>query len=393
MSNALSLRTPKYRLHKPTGQAVVTIAGRDHYLGKHNTAASREQYRRWIVEYLQNGGAGGVDRQQEITVVEVLAAYVRFAKGYYRKNGKPTREYEKVVEVSGYIKRLYSRSRAVEFGPLALKAVRQQMLEADLSRGVINKHCQVVRRIFKWAAAEELVPASIHQALMTVDGLRKGRTTARETLPVMSVDDATVAATLEYLPEVVADMVRLQRASGMRPMEVCLVRPCDIDRSKEVWLYRPESHKTEHHGRERVVPIGPKAQEVLLKYLARDSMAYCFRPCESEAKRLALRAANRIVPLSCGNRTGSNRKRRPKKSAGDKYSTVTYRRAIHRACKKAKVENWAPNRLRHTVGTKVRKAFGLEASQVILGHSNANVTQVYAERDLAKAVEVARRIG
>ncbi len=31
------LRVPKYRLHRPTGQAVVTLNGRDTYLGKHGT--------------------------------------------------------------------------------------------------------------------------------------------------------------------------------------------------------------------------------------------------------------------------------------------------------------------------------------------------------------------
>jgi hypothetical protein len=37
-----------------------------------------------------------------------------------------------------------------------------------------------VRRLFKWAAAEELVPASIPQALSMVEGLRKGETEAPE---------------------------------------------------------------------------------------------------------------------------------------------------------------------------------------------------------------------
>jgi hypothetical protein len=39
-------KPPAYRLHKPTGQAVVRIAGRDFYLGKHGTDASHEAYRR-----------------------------------------------------------------------------------------------------------------------------------------------------------------------------------------------------------------------------------------------------------------------------------------------------------------------------------------------------------
>ncbi|MBA3485154.1 MAG: tyrosine-type recombinase/integrase, partial [Pirellulales bacterium] len=58
-----------------------------------------------------------------------------------------------------------------------------------------------------------------------------------------------------------------------------------------------------------------------------------------------------------------------------------------------KAHRWAPNQLRHSFATRVRKAFGLEAAQVALGHSSAAVTQVYAERDMAKGVQVAKAIG
>jgi integrase len=197
------------------------------------------------------------------------------------------------------------------------------------------------------------------------------------------------------------------------------MRPCDIDRSGDTWLYRPESHKTEHHGRERVVPIGPKGQEILLRYLARDGSMYCFRPCDSEAKRRAAAHAERKTPLSCGTRPGSNRKKKPKRPAGECYNTGSYGRAINRGCDKAfphpklgykmlakftaaekkelrkwqSEHHWSPNQLRHTAATEIRKQFGLEAAGVILGHSKISVTEAYAERDMSKAIEVARAIG
>ena len=108
---------------------------------------------------------------------------------------------------------------------------------------------------------------------------------------------------------------------------------------------------------------------------------------------LAKRTAERRTPLSCGNRPGTNRKRSPKRKPGAKYSTDSYRRAIHRACDAAKVERWSPNQLRHTAGTEIRAKFGLEAAQVVLGHAAADVTQIYAERDLALATQVAREVG
>ena len=120
------------------------------------------------------------------------------------------------------------------------------------------------------------------------------------------------------------------------------MRPCDIDRSGDVWIYCPESHKTEHHGRERVVAIGAKAQGVLLKYLARDPEMHCFRPCDSEQRRRASRHAARVVPLSCGNRPGTNRKAKPRRKAGERYDAGSFRRAIHRGCNKAEVNDGAP---------------------------------------------------
>ena len=85
-------RSPSYRLHKPTGQAVVTFNGRDHYLGKHGTKTSRKAYDRFISEWLANGrrspkGSGGAP---DLTVVELLAAYWKHATSYYRKDGPPT---------------------------------------------------------------------------------------------------------------------------------------------------------------------------------------------------------------------------------------------------------------------------------------------------------------
>ncbi len=384
---------PKYRKHRATGQAVVTIAGRDTYLGPHGTKASTLEYDRLIGEWLENGRHSLGAESAEITIAELIARYWTYAKSYYLKDGKCTGQIPKIKSAMQVVKQRYGRTLAIDFGPLALKAVRRQWVMDGLSRNYVNEHVSRIARMFRWAAAEQLVPASVPQALAMVAGLRRGRTEARETAPVQPVDDTTVDATLEHLPDIPADMVRLQRLTGCRPAEVCILRPCDIDRTGDVWLYRPESHKTEHHGRERTIFIGPQSQAVLLRYLARASDAYCFRPCDSEAKRLAQQEANRVTPASCGNCRGSNVKKKPKRKPGDCYTTGSYRRAIHRACDKAKVERWSPNRLRHTAATEIRREFGLEAAQVILGHSQANVTQVYAERDLAKGLKVAKQIG
>jgi integrase len=285
------------------------------------------------------------------------------------------------------------------------------MIQAWHCRNHINKNISRVKRMFKWAAEEELIPGSVAQSLWAVAGLRRGRSEARESLPILPVDDATVHATLRLMPPVVADMARFQRLTGCRPAEVCALRPCDIDQSGDVWQYRPQSHKTEHFGRQRVIFIGPRSQTILSHYLARAATAYCFRPAESEAKRRAAQHAARRTTLSYGNRPGTNRVRRPKQQPGDFYTVARYRRAIHRACNKAfpapedvvkdttalatwqSDHRWSPNQLRHSAATEIRRQFGLEAAQVVLGHAAANVTQVYAERDNALAARVAMELG
>jgi integrase len=415
----LSQALPAYRKHKASGQAVVTLSGRDYYLGKHGSKDSRTAYERLVGEWLKRGRQRQDATKGGITVVELCLQYLGFAESYYVKDGKPTGATTCIKASIKYLREWYGREPAAEFGPLALKAVRERMVVDGLSRRYVNDHVDRIKRLFKWAVGEELVPPATYQALAVVPGLRRGRTEARETEPVLPVGDAVVDATLEHMQPIAADMVRLQRYSGMRPAEVCLLRPCDMDRKADVWIFRPHKHKTQHHGRDRVVPLGPKAQEILLRYLARDPEAYCFRPVDSEAKRRAALTAARTTPLSCGNRPGSNRRRRPKRQPGEVYPTNSYRRAIYRGCDKAFLHptlagiprkkltaaqqaelalwqsdhRWAPNRLRHAAATDIRRQFGLEAAKAVLGHAKSTTTEIYAEQDMTKGVAVARAIG
>ena len=197
-----------------------------------------------------------------------------------------------------------------------------------------------------------------------------------------------------------------------------MLRPMDIDRSGDVWTYRPESHQ-DTAPRPRACRLHWSAGAgILLRYLARDPRRIVSGRATRKRSGAAAHAA-RTTPLSCGNKPGTNRKSKPKKSAGECYTVCVYRRAIYRACDRAfphpmlagvkecnltsdqQVElrqwqdahRWAPNQLRHTAATAIRREFGLEAAQVTLGHAQANVTQVYAERDFAKAANVARMIG
>jgi integrase len=185
----------------------------------------------------------------------LAALYWKFAKGYYQKNGKPSGSLCGIKVALRILRHAYGHTLASQFGPLSLKSLQTKMIELGQSRRYINDNVHRIRRMFHWAVGEELVSPTVYQALTAVPGLRKGRTEARETQPVEPVANATVDTTLPHLPAVVAAMVRFQRLTGARPGEVCILRPCNVDTSGDVWSYRPESHKTEHHGREEAYSV------------------------------------------------------------------------------------------------------------------------------------------
>jgi integrase len=402
---------PKYRRHKQSGQAIVTLSGRDYLLGPHGSKVSRAKYDRLIAEWLDRDRQPIVDAGDGLTVAELASRYWLHATNKHVRGGEPTAEQFKIKTALRQLLRLYEQLAAAEFSPVHLKVVRRNMIDGGWSRGYVNSQAAVLVRMFKWAVADGLIPASVHAALALVGGLRRGESAARETPRVRGVDDATIEATLPCLSPIVRAMIELQLATGCRPGELCIMRPCDIDRSGDVWEYRPTDHKTQHLDHDRVICIGPKGQDVLRPYLLRAADAFCFSPKESAEWHRNTRHESRKTPLSCGNVPGSNRKRRPKRSPRDKFDVASYRRAIHRACDQAfpapeEIANdpaavanwqsdrrWSPHQLRHTAATRIRKEFGIEAAKAVLGHSATNVTGIYAEIDHGQAVHVAKMIG
>lgn len=337
-----------------------------------------------------------------LTVNHVLLAYLKHAGEYYvDRSGKPTSELSEIKYSLKPVRNLYGRAPATDFGPLALKAVREWMLDQDWSRKTVNNRVDRIKRAFRWAVAEELVPPSVYEAMRTVPGLRAGRTRARETDPVKPVPRALVDAVLPYLAPPVVAMVELQWLTGMRPGEVVIMWACDLDTTADVWLYRPSDHKTAWRGQERVVPLGPRAQEIVKRFLTTSTTAYLFSPTNAEAWRSQSRRLRRKTPM-----TPSQAKRKPKahpkRAKRERYDTSSYRKAISYAVRAAnrkrkeeepEIPNWSPLQLRHSRATEIRRKFGLEAAQVTLGHTRADVTQVYAERDLTAAIRVAKDIG
>jgi integrase len=451
-------RLPALRRHKARGLGVVTLSGRDVYLGswpedqEEPPPAVRAAYDREVAEWLRRGrrpalsAAAPAGPAGAISVAEVIARWLAWAEGYYRlPGGEPTSEVGYCRLAMRPLNHLFGELPARDFGPLKLKALREIMVKGylhpeygeqePLTRSGVNGRCRRVVRMFRWAAAEELVPGSLVHDLESVAGLPKGRSAARETEPVRPAPPGDVEKALPHLRPPVVALVRLQQLTGMRPGEACRLRLVDLNRQGDVWTYQPARHKAAHHGRGRVVAVGPRAQALLLEWVrvrcplcgtegrpprvgcrdgalcgpccdrmdeagisgpwkrceAQDPQAPLFSPAVDALERSLDRRAKRKTPVQPSQR--NRRKKRPKAPPRDRYDRHSYAQALRRACEKAGVPPFAPNTLRHARATEIRARYGLEAAQTALGHARADVTQVYAERDLGLAARIAREIG
>jgi integrase len=249
-------KVPSYRLHRPSGQAVVTLSGSDHYLGEHGTAESRERYNELLSRWLVNGRRmPGATSQQALSINELILAYFRHCEERYGPRRTRGTRLSQIRSAMQPVKQLFGSTPAVEFGPKALLVVQQRYVEGGWerktrrngkpvvetakpwSRKTVNDHIQVVKRMFRWAVREQMLPASIWQSLSAVEGLRSGDSAAPDPKKVCAVPDELVDAIRPYVSAQVWAMVELQRLTGMRSGEVLIMRGRDLNTSGSLWLY------------------------------------------------------------------------------------------------------------------------------------------------------------
>lgn len=395
MQESTSFAPPPFRVHKPTQQAYVLLDKRRKYLGNANNPATVQVYARLCAE-LAVGGGELLAGPEQITIEELCAAYWEHALTYYRNpDGTPTSSVDEIRQAFRPLREIYGGLPAKSFGPMALKAVRETHVQRGLSRSTANARTEVIKRAFKWAVENEIISPTVWHGLQAVGGLKRGRCNARETVPVRPVPIEHVYLVKDHVSRQVWAMIQLQLHSGARPGEVIRLRPVDIDTSGTVWTARLKEHKTAYRGRERVLCFGPKCQAILREFMQdRPLHRPIFSPKEAERER----------HNACEIHRRPNQKPNPRKTERqlrDTYDTNTYRRPIERAIETInedreegkKIPNWTPNQLRHNFATVVRRAHGLDAAQVVLGHANANITQVYAEVDNSRAVAIAAELG
>jgi hypothetical protein len=81
---------PKYRKHKASGQAIVTICGTDHYLGPYRSQASVDEYDRLVGEWRARGRQPALAADAGQLIFELAHRYWSHAQTEYVRHGRAT---------------------------------------------------------------------------------------------------------------------------------------------------------------------------------------------------------------------------------------------------------------------------------------------------------------
>ena len=382
-----------------SNRAYVRWQGKKIYFGKWESQEATRSFAAWLSSVATDPAA--VRPGEKTTVAQCVERYLVFAEAYYSEDGVRSQEFLNVRAAMGTLLEFAGSAQdfAVDFGPLRLAEIQRRLAaqkknedssEAKYARTSINARIHRIRRCFRWCAAQELIPASIVTALDMVPGLKMGRTQAREPEPVESVPISVVRATLPFVSPTVGVMFRVQMLCGMRPQDVCRMTTGAIDKTKEIWLYRPEKHKTSHLGQALVKAIPPAAQKLLLPLLRENPDEPIFSPFESLEYWRSLERKRVISQKQL-----HKQRKRPRKA----YTTASYGKAVVYAIDRASkqvppvtIPHWTVNQLRHSIATQLRESVGIEAAQLFLGHAKPDTTLIYAEKSIAALAEVARQL-
>jgi hypothetical protein len=206
---------PTYKRHAKSDSARCWANGKWIQLGRYNSPESPTEFARIVAEVAARQTSGRSGPDPTTTIDEVLLGFWKHAQQYYRtSDGKPTHEVNEIARSIAPLRKPYGHTPAADFGPRGLAAVQNEMIACEWCRTLINRRIDRVKRVFKWATSQELIPAPVYEAIRPLAGLQKGRTEARESDPVKPVDPAHVAATLPYLDAHLRAMVELPRLTA-----------------------------------------------------------------------------------------------------------------------------------------------------------------------------------
>lgn len=385
------MKLPTYRRHSSRDFGFVETQGeRIRLPGRYNSSESRAAY----LDLCAKIERGSVDvvplTDSEIAKMTVEDVGLRYLSHIEERAGGRLKrgDYANNRDAVHALIKHYGSTLAAKFTPKMLKTFQKRLAETRkkapksagegavgdfLSRKYVNAQVSRIKTMFKWAVAEEFVGGSVHLALTAVSGLRKGRSSARETGKRKPVPLRYVKPILPHVPKVIRAMLCVQVLTGARSRSICQAKPEQFERQGELWIWRPR-HKTENNDVELQLPIGPKCQKILARWLKdKKPDEFLFSP-----------------------RSVRNDRRYRKH-----YDAQSYCVAVKRGIVKAnrtrpsadQIPEWTPHLIRHFKGDTVNEVYGIEAAQAVLGHDSINATKVYTSRRLSLAKKVAKETG
>ena len=334
------------------------------------------------------------------TINELILAYLKHARDYYRPNHGENKEAGCINDALAVLQEQgYGREPADAFRPRDLKKVREAMVAKNWCADLHQQPSQPGQADVRLCrGGRPGIPAPSTTPCSPSRGCGKGRR-------VFANEEGSarprghVKAVLGKAHAVLKAMLLFAYRTGARPGEVGALkpvppRPATARSGSTTCRPRPTRRSTTtRSGRCTSAPGRRKILEPWLEGLrprstssAPPSPSGCGRrPDATHAK------PHSTPPTSSGLET--KRKLSPKRPKRDHYDPISLRRAVKRLCNAAKVPSWTPNRLRHNAATRFRAKYGIEVARILLGHRKVHTTEIYAEPDARKAMRAALDMG
>ncbi len=262
------------------------------------------------------------------------------------------------AELCKFFDRVGKHYQDVTSDDIILIFARREMAD-KASRVTINNERRVISSFYTWLVREEAV---IHNPILKIDKL-KTKKTKKEAFTELEI-------------EKIRDACRSERETAM--IEILLSTGCRISELVQMKISELEDDKIIVHGKggkDRIVYLNAKAQNVLTKYLAcrKDENPYIFtlakfKVCEGKLCKLSKADQTRWYKF-------------PEFVREDGHMDASAAEGIIRKIgKRAGVEKTHPHRFRRTCATfALRRGMPIEQVSIMLGHEQISTTQVYLD--------------
>ncbi len=343
-----------------SGQARCQWKGVDYYLGPFGSEQAAKAYTDLLPQLL----AGKEITRPVTQFVSIASALMIWWKDEGVKYDG-TKEKDQYIKALAVLVKLHAKTKTDRFGVRELEEVRDAMIKKDWCRNVINRQIGRIKTVWRWLERKGHASPGSWEHLRAMPGISMADRRVRNSAKRQSVSWCDFVAVCRVVRSTVRTMLLLQWFTGMRPGEICRLKPSEIDRTGEVWVYRPASHKCAWRGQSREIVLGPVSRKILAPLLAKAKPAdYLFAPSD----------------------------RCPERRRGH-YSMESYAQVVRRAAEKAGVTLTA-YQIRHSAKDRVTRELGLDAARAFLGQRSIGTTNGYGEAaDLETAKRTARKLG